>query len=246
MMAVAGLVGFGAAAALLLAGYVFGAKSGRQARERLASRALADAQEVRNLREQVAREQEGAGNFREEVSKRIDALLRQGDALQRAVVPIVERSEQFEGLLSVVQSALSPLLQREQLAFDLGALPTKSTTHGQLTPLLDEIAERGHFSAVLLCDDNGLPLAANSGARELERLAATAALLVLLADRIGGEGVSAPLSMMIHDTDDKETLCRIFRVRDQRMLLIAVSQGRALSPLALDAALPTVDRVLTS
>ena len=245
-MAVAVLVGFGAAAALLFAGCVFGAKSGRRARERLAARALADAQEVQNLREQVAREQDAARDFREDVSRMIDALLRQGDALQQVVVPIVERSEQFEALRAVVQSALAPLLQREQLAFDLGALHTESTTHGQLAHLLDEIAERGHFSTVLLCDDNGLPLAANSGAREQERLAATTALMVLLADRIGGEGAPAPLSMMIHDTDDKETLCRIFRVRDQRMLLTAVSQGRALSPLALDAALPTVDRVLTS
>jgi hypothetical protein len=244
-MAVAVLVGLGAAAALLFAGYVFGAKSGRGVRERLTARALADAQEMRNLREQVVREQDGARGFREDVGKMMDALLRQGDALQRVVGPIVERNEQFEALRSMVQNALGPLLQREQLAFELGTLNDASSTRGELTRLLDEIAEKGHFSAVLLCDDHGLPLAASTDARELERLAATTALMVLMADRIGGSGAPTPLSLMIHDAEDKETLCRIFRVREQRMLLTAVARGRALSPLALDAALPTVDRALT-
>ena len=151
-----------------------------------------------------------------------------------------------ENLRTTIKQVLSPLIQREQLSFELSHLKAVSGRRSDLTALLDQIAEKGNFSAVLLSDEEGWPLASSSNTRELERLCATASLLFLLADRIARDSAPAPLALMVHDESNTVTLCRIFRVGDQRLSLTAVSAGVQLTPTALDPALVKVDAVLSS
>jgi len=156
------------------------------------------------------------------------------------------QNEQGESLRATIQQILAPLVQSEQLAFKLSDLKGRLGHHSDLTTLLDQIAEKGNFAAVLLSEEEGWPLAASSNTRDLERLGATASLLLLVADRMGRSGAPAPLALMVHDEANKVTLCRIFRVGDQRLSLIAVSASAQLTPTALDPALVKVDAVLSS
>ena len=156
------------------------------------------------------------------------------------------RNEQEESLRTAIQQILAPLAQREKLSFDLSHLEGRSGHHSDLSTLLDQIAEKGNFTAVLLSDNEGLPLAASRNARDLDRLGATSSLLLLIADRMGRGDAPAPLSLMVHDGANMVTLCRIFNVGDQRLALTAVSPGGQLTPMALDPALVKVDVVLSN
>ena len=151
-----------------------------------------------------------------------------------------------ETLRMSIQQLLNPLIQREQLSFDLSNLQALPGRRSDLTALLDQIAEKGNLSAVLLSDENGWPLATSGNARNPEKLGATASLLLLLADRFARDDSPAPLSLMVHDESNTVTLCRIFRVGGQRLSLTAVSTGGQLTPTALDPALVKVGAVLAT
>jgi len=151
-----------------------------------------------------------------------------------------------EGLRAAIERLLTPLVQRERLSLELSDLKAQAGRHGELTALLDQIAEKGNFAAVLLSDQGGWPIAASRQTRDLERLGAIASLLVVVADRIKRDGGTRPLSLMIHDEASQVTLCRIFRAGDQGLSLTAVSTGTQLTPTALDPALGKVEGVLTA
>jgi len=174
----------------------------------------------------------------------LNTLVRHTDTMQKLVEPLTRYQGEVEGLRNVVQQVLTPLAQRDRLAFELSNLATESTEQRSLTHLLDQIAEKGEFWAVLLSDQDGLPLAASQNAKDLNKLTAVSSLMLLLAERIGRDGAPAPLSVQIHDEANMATLCRIFRVNGQRLLLTAVSTGSEISPTALDPVLAKVDRVL--
>lgn len=157
---------------------------------------------------------------------------------------VSEQREGDEKLRDTIERVLAPLVHRDQLAFDLSHLESSRGQQRDLTALLDQIAEKGNFSAVLLGDEQGLPLAASSAARNLDRLGATSSLMLLLADRLTRDGTPAPLSLMVHDAANGVTLCRLFHVDNQRLSLTAVSVGDQLSPAALDPALAKLDSVL--
>jgi len=154
--------------------------------------------------------------------------------------------ERDEDLHTTIKRVLTPLIQRERLSFDLSHLKATSGRRSDLTTLVDQIAEKGNFSAVLLSDEAGWPLASSNNARDLDRLGATTSLLFLLADRIARDKAPAPLSLMVHDEANTVTLCRIFRVGSQRLSLTAVSTGTQLTPMTLDPALAKVEAVLSS
>lgn len=152
--------------------------------------------------------------------------------------------EQQENLRATIEQLLSPLIQRDRLSFELSHLEGESGRHRDLNKLLDQIAEKGNFATVLLTDNQGWPLAASSHAQDLDRLAATASLLLLIADRMGSDGAPAPLSLMVHDAANAVTLCRFFRVGDHQLVLTAVSPGVLLTSTALDPALVKLDAAL--
>lgn len=151
-----------------------------------------------------------------------------------------QTNDQEKSLQNTIQQVLAPLVQREQLSLGLSRLDAGSGQHRDLTPLLDQIARVGNFSTVLLSDEEGLPVAANSSARELDRWLATSSLLLVVADRITASQVAAPQSIVVHDEANSTTLCRFFRVQDQRLSLTAVASGARLTPTALD---PAVDKL---
>lgn len=166
------------------------------------------------------------------------------EELTRLRERVSEQRHEDQDLRAAIEKVLTPLVQRDQVAFDLSHLESNRGQQRDLTALLDQIAEKGNFSAVLLGDDQGLPLAANSGARELDRLGATSSLMLLLADRLSRDGTPAPLSLMVHDAANSVTLCRLFHVDNQRLSLTAVSVGDQLGPAALDPALVKLNAVL--
>jgi predicted regulator of Ras-like GTPase activity (Roadblock/LC7/MglB family) len=210
MMLLSAIIGLGAATLLLTAGYLFGVKQGRHAREKLHRQNLMQAAEMRQLPEQLPQ----------------------------------QHNEQDDSLRATIQQVLTPLVQRERLSHELSHLETRLGHDSDLKALLDQLAEKGNFEAVLLGDEAGWPLAASSNTRDLEKLGAISSLLLLSADRMSRDGAPAPLALMIHDEANKVTLCRIFRVGGQRLSLIAASTGAQLTPTALDPALVKVDAVL--
>ena len=67
----------------------------------------------------------------------------------------------------------------------------------------------------------------------------------MAADRIGREDAPAPLSLMVYDEENSVMLCRLFRVRGKRLLLIGAATGVELTSTALDPALTMVDTILS-
>jgi hypothetical protein len=247
MMANAIIVGTGAAALLLFAGYLFGVKRGSGARQALLSQNATQAQELERAKEQLAQQRvTTTETLRNDLEKMIQALLRHGDSMQGLLEPLTRRDAELQELRSLVQQVLAPLMQRERLAFELSNLGSQTGDHGGLRQVLDQIAEKGQFWGDLLSNEEGLPLAASSNVKDMERLSVFSSLVSLFADRIARSGGAAPLSLMMHDESNRATLCRIFEVGDQRLLLTAVSTGAQLSPIALDPALAKVDGALLS
>lgn len=236
-----------AATLLLTAGYLLGARQGLGARTHLRRQSLDQAIKLHQTREQLVYHQATADTLKESTNKTLDVLIKQGEALQlmvhEMVGPLVRRDKEVEELRVVIQEILAPLMQREQLALELANITTASGDRNGLTHLLDEIGAKGHFEALLLSDDEGLPVAASSNARDLDKLAALSSMVLVFADRMG-RGGAAPQSLIVYDSENRESLCRIFHVGEQRLLLTAVCRGQHLSPTTLDAALSQVDKAL--
>lgn len=182
-----------------------------------------------------------------DIRERLRTLdLTQTQDLRRLREQLSQRSnEQEESLKAAIHQALTPLVQRDRLSHELSSLENHPGNRGNLTTLLDQIAEKGNFAAVLLSDSQGWPLAASSNARDLDRLGATTSLLLLIADRMGRDDAPGPLSLMAHDGTNMMTLCRFFKVGDHQLALTAVSPGTQLTPTALDPALVKIDAVLS-
>lgn len=248
-MPLATILGISAATVLIIAGYIFGTKHGFRAREKLRQQSLLQARELLNMRKQhiqSLKEDDDALVLKKDLGKMTQALLRQSDAMHRMLEPLNRRDAEVDSLRSIVEQALTPLTHHERLAFELSNLDTNAGNRSDLARLLDEIAKKGQFWDVSLHDEQGLPLAASSNSKNIDRLTAIAAMVLLFAERIGRNGSPTPLSLLIHDEANMATLCRIFHVGEQRLLLSAVSTGAQITPTALDPALTKVDAVLST
>lgn len=214
-------MGLTTAALLLLAGYLLGVRQGHQARER--------------LREQLTKKND----------LKIDTLLQQSDALQRVIEPLAEWDVQVEKLRVEIKQMQASMFQQDQVALELSNLQTSTKDRGDLTCLMDEIAEKAHFEAVLLSDENGLPLVSSKNAKDLDRLAAIVSFVVIFGDRMSRDDVASPVSFLVRDSINRDILCRIFHVGNQRLVMTAVSVKLQLSPSALDPALEKVTSLLS-
>jgi hypothetical protein len=148
-------------------------------------------------------------------------------------------------LKATLEQILAPLVQRDQVSLGLSQVAIDAGHHRDVAQLLDQIADKGNFSAVLLTDDQGWTLAASSNTRDADRLCATASLLQVMAERMARNDEPLPLSLMVHDAGNAVTLCRLFRIGDHRFALTAVAQGAHLTSMALDPALAKVNAVLS-
>lgn len=153
-----------------------------------------------------------------------------------------ERDDQE--LRQAIRELLGPLVRRESLGNELASLPLATGDRGELPGLLDDIAQRGGFSAVLLSDEAGLPLATSSGSDDLDRLAGVSSLVMLVADRLARDTGPAPVAVIVHDEADQQLLSRLFPVAGQTLLLTAVATGATLAPTSLDPALAKIEAVL--
>jgi hypothetical protein len=147
-------------------------------------------------------------------------------------------------LRATLEDILSPLVQRERLSYEMSKLEVAAGQQRDLTAVLNQMADKGNFSSVLLTDEQGWRIAASSTTKDPERLGATASLLLLLGDRIVKDGSPAPLSLMLHDTANMTTLCRVFQVDNHRMTLTVVANGADLTPSAIDPALVRLNAML--
>jgi hypothetical protein len=246
-MLVAAISGVASAALVLTAGYLLGARHGARARERLWQQCLDLAESLRHERQILIEQREAmrADEHRNDLGSLIDLLLKQGEAMQHMLEPLARRAVEDDKLRDTVEQVLTPLLQRERLEMELTNLETAKGDRSSLTRLLDQISDKGRFRVVVLTDDEGLPLATSTNAWDVDRLAGVSAHVSMLADRLGREGAPAPLSVMVHDEGNQVTLCRIFRVRNKRLILTAVSHSAELTSSALDPALTKVDAALS-
>ncbi|MGA3047886.1 MAG: hypothetical protein ABSD67_14745 [Terracidiphilus sp.] len=167
-------------------------------------------------------------------------------ALQLAQSELERKAEVHEqGLRATIEEALAPLLHREQLSIDLSSLKAGKGAR-DLTLLLDKIAEAGDFTTVVLSNSEGLALAGNSGAEDLDRLSVNSSFVMLMAERIGVDEFPAPTAILVRDTADCTTLYRIFEVQDEKVALSAIASGTSLTPTTLDAVLAKVSGMLTA
>ena len=112
-----------------------------------------------------------------------------------------------EGLRATLQDILSPLVQRERLSYEMSRLESGKGQQRNLTAVLDQMADKGNFSSVLLSDAQGWRIAASSSTQDAEKLGATASLLWLMADRLSLEGPPTPLALMLSDPAHTIPLC---------------------------------------
>lgn len=261
-----------ASVALLVAGYLFGARSGREARSALRQDAEGQAARVvelearlsarvdpneklqRDLLDAVQRRETENESFREEIRGLLTNLDQKAQSpgelqkeVQRAMSTLTaQRTDGTNEVRRIMNDILGPMLDRERVGRELSTIKVGSNGLGELPKLVDAIGQKGGFAAVVLSDESGLPLAASSGATEVESLSAIAAFFLTLADRASHASHPRPISCVILDDTNRMTLHRVFSVGNARFTLSAVSRGNNLAPGALDGALSPIERALTS
>ncbi len=218
------ITGLAATIALLFVGYILGIKKGQHSREM--------------LREFMITELNQAEAPKSDQEKKLDILLSQGDALQRVVEPLAKWDKQVETLNAAIKQVQDSVLLLDQGTVDLTDLETNDLNRSNLTQLMDEIAEKAHFEVMLLSDDKGLPIAANSNAQQLDKMAAIASLVVIFGDRISQDDKEIPQSFLIHYANNMDILCRLFVIGQQRLVLTVISSKQKLTTGALDSVLP--------
>ena len=174
-----------------------------------------------------------------------DEVERVRQEIHRALAPMLERDREQKGLRELVLDVLGPMMESERRAQGLKNLIAPARGREQLPILLDSIARRGGFAAVLLSDEVGLPLAASSSARNADVLAGVSSLILSLADRVTKTGGPTPTAVLVRDTANQLILHRIFTAAGERFLLTGVSKGTEVSTNALDPALAALEDVLS-
>jgi hypothetical protein len=251
---------------LLLAGYLVGARRGRSARASLSAQGELLGARVADLETQLAplaaaaaananaaAHAAAAANAANEanataLANAATASVRNNDSLREEIRGLISTAQKPthspEQMSRDIQKALAPLLDRERLGRELSSIRVGAGGLGELPKLLDEIAIKAGFASVVLSDDSGLPLAANSAASNVDVLAGMASFFLTLAERAERASLPPPLSCVVLDTANRLTLHRMFNVGASRFTLSAVSRGVNIAPGALDPALSPLERVL--
>jgi hypothetical protein len=208
-------IGLIAAALLLVSSYLFGARLGHGAREKLRQQALQQAREIEILDEKL-------------------------ESFSR---------EDEKGLRAAIEGALDALAQQNhgRITLDLSRLKTDAGEGRNLSALLDMIAEAGAFDAVVLSDSDGLALASNPGATDVDRIAAASTRVLMMVDRVASGGRLPASSVMLQDEAAHTMMFRIFNAQNQRLCL-AVSSPTDLraTPSSLNAAVATIADMLST
>ncbi|MFO0579345.1 MAG: hypothetical protein U1A78_35535 [Polyangia bacterium] len=176
---------------------------------------------------------------------------REGRERQRLQHELAERTARVEAL-STVEGLLASARVPERIGQAVTRLRAERSgrpgrpSHADLPRLLDAIAEQGGFTAVLLTDETGLPVASSAQARHAEQLAGIASLILTLAERIVANQQPAPLAVLLRDESNQLVLHRVFRLpfTEERYILTAVAKGATATPEILDPALGALEELL--
>lgn len=163
---------------------------------------------------------------------------------QKLVSPLLQQREtEARKIGDMMKEVLAPVLEKGRLSRELMSVKGGAGLH-ELPRVLDAIAEKGSFSTVVLADDVGLALAANSAGRNVEALAGVSAMLFTLADRSASVGESRPSAVIVQDEHAQSAIYRMFQVGTSRFVLMAIGRGVVIEPGALDPALPKLQSAL--
>ncbi len=152
-------------------------------------------------------------------------------------------SEPQDMLTAQVREVVGPIAERARMQTALTNIPDTFSHRGHLEGLLAAIAERAGLSAVILSDEAGL-LLAEAGADATDALAATASLLLTLADRLSNSGQPAAVSAVVQDAEARLIVHRIFFAGSERYVLTGVSKRTTVVPDILDPTLARLRRLL--
>ena len=238
----------------LAVGYGIGVARDRHLRRELRAELDAQRRDFRTQLDELTRSMQSGAAMQQVLENEVKAYLTEGapsqpdrfraelDVILRALVE-AERSRS-EGLRATMHDLFQPLLNRERVAAELDRLQAAGD-RSQLPVIVDDITRTGGFSVVLLTDEDGLPLAVSSGTDDAEHHAGLATMLMLLVERLARVPESTtPTAIALYSEHDEQTLCRIFEVSGQRLMLSAVAAGETLSPFALDPAVADLEHVL--
>lgn len=255
-MILAIIIGLFSAIILLIAGYIFGTRRDNSAykdiKEQLAqsqreiSRLNLSADTQKNMKDQLVQAQGEISRLNLNAETKMDTLLQQSDSLNKIVKPLAEWDSQLGKLDDAVQVMKDSADSNKKVANELTNLETNASHRSNLTSLMDEIVKKAGFEMALLSDDQGLPISGNSNIQDIEKFAALSAFILIFCDRFTRDDLVAPLSLLTHDADNREMLCRIFNIGDQRFVLTAISLNQMLTSDVLDPTLPRVADILTS
>lgn len=205
---------------------------------------------VEALTTQLAAVSAGQLQGRADIERSLKPLLEQSqktlrlkDEIETLIRPLASQTDMEDRLRKVVAEALQPMVLSDLIETELARLEP-GTGRTELQRTLDEVVDRAAMTALVLSDDGGLPLAASTGAVEVDLLAVNASLLLSLADRLVSGGSPQPLSVLLHDTQNRMLLTRFFEVEGDRYLLTAIVSGRSIKPTVLDPALPSICAML--
>jgi len=192
----------------------------------------------------------GAGRGLEARDKLREQALRQAREIEILNDKIEELSpEDARGLRAAIEGALAMLAaqNRDRAPLDLSRLRADAGEGRNLTALLDKIAEAGGFDAVVLSDAEGLALASNAGATDVERIAAASTRALIMAERVAGGGRPPMNSVMLQDEAGQTLMFRIFNAQNQRLALAtAAATDRRATPASLDPAVARIVEMLSA
>lgn len=237
----------GASASVFFSGYIFGIRKDRHLRAALRDEATRLAEvEAQGVAERERLQSDLQSAVRALAHRDAEAdglrveLAATNTSARKSDAPPKHFSFMDPGA-SIPDSDERPLVQ---------ALAGRAWSLRDLAELLDAIARQTGLTNVVLADDAGLPLAASPGTRNVDSIAATAALVLLQLERSEGLGGARPIACVILDDDHGQTIHRLFRTapsggdRGARFTISGCARGFEPSPTVLDGALPTLDRVL--
>ncbi|NJK88135.1 MAG: hypothetical protein HC923_01235 [Myxococcales bacterium] len=146
-------------------------------------------------------------------------------------------------LAELVRSAVASI-HPSDAAFSLGKVGGSYDDRTKLPALLKAVAEEASLSQIVLSDEAGLMIAMVGDHDRGETLAATSSVLLSLVDRLATHDIPQPVGAVIEDTQCQQVMHRIFRTRDERFVLTAVTMGQRLTPRSLDTAVARIEMLL--
>jgi hypothetical protein len=172
-----------------------------------------------------------------------DDTARLRDEIRRMNQPANHQADEAR-LRRIVAEAIRPITEHDRLGAALATVES-GTDRADLNALLNAVARKAGFIAVLLSDASGLLLANSASAQDAELRAGVSSLLVTLADQFAKSGMPEPRAVLIHDAANQVAISRLFAVDDDRYLLTAVTAGQHVTPTALDPVLEKIEALMS-